>query len=191
MTTTPLEPLTARVPGRAWTVRLTGHGDRTANVTCTSPCTMPARSRDLAVLRTFAAQHAAAHAKAATVRPNAACHCRAERCEAHSGDKTLCAGEVVMILRHDPIVGQVWIVEEVCAMCAPHIPHARVLARAATPAGRTAVKPAAQRRSQDRTQAQGLARPAVPSLFSSADAAGAGTDAIRRPRKPYRRARQD
>ncbi|MFJ3540089.1 hypothetical protein ACIPQA_32080 [Streptomyces sp. NPDC090109] len=188
MTTTPLEPSTARVPGRAWTVRLTGHGDRTVSVTCTSPCTMPARSRDLAALRVFAARHAAAHAKAATVRPDAACHCRAERCEAHPGDKTLCAGEVVLILRHDPIVGQVWIVEEVCAMCAPHIPHARVLARAAAPARRATGKPTTRSQGQDRAQV--LPRPGVPSLFSSADAAGAGTETVRRPRKPYRRSRQ-
>ncbi|MFH8582225.1 hypothetical protein [Streptomyces zaomyceticus] len=186
MTTTPLEPSTARVPGRAWTVRLTGHSDRTVSVTCTSPCTMPARSRDLAALRVFAAQHAAAHAKAATVRPNAACHCRADRCEAHPGDKTLCAGEVVLILRHDPIVGQVWIVEEVCAMCAPHIPNARILARATAPARRTTTTPTTQ--TQDRAQV--LARPGVPSLFSSADTAEAGTDTVRRPRKPHRRPRQ-
>ncbi|MFJ5933958.1 hypothetical protein [Streptomyces sp. NPDC093071] len=186
MTTTPLEPSTARVPGRAWTVRLTGHSDRAVSVTCTSPCTMPARSRDLASLRAFAAQHAAAHAKAATVRPNAACHCRAERCEAHPGDKTLCAGEVVLILRHDPIVGQVWIVEEVCATCAPHIPHARILARAAAPARRATAKPATQ--GQDRAQV--LARPGASSLFSSAGTAEVGTDTVRRPRKPYRRPRQ-
>ncbi|MGW9448599.1 hypothetical protein [Streptomyces sp. NPDC055632] len=186
MTTAPLEPSTARVPGRAWTVRLTGHSDRTVSVTCTSPCTMPTRSRDLAALRTFAAQHAAAHAKAATVHPNAACHCRAERCEAHPADKSLCAGEVVMILRHDPIVGQVWIVEEVCAMYAPHIPHARTLARAATPARRATAKPTIQ--GQDRTQV--LPRPGVPSLFSSAGTAEVGTDTIRRPRKQHRRPRQ-
>lgn len=102
-TTTPLEPPTARVPGRVWTVRLTGHSDRTASVTCTSPCRMPARSRDLTALRAFAARHAAAHAKAAAVRPDAACHCRAERCEAHSREKTPCAGERLLILRHDPV----------------------------------------------------------------------------------------
>ncbi|MFE8941130.1 hypothetical protein ACFYNX_27110 [Streptomyces sp. NPDC007872] len=189
MTTTPLEPSTARVPGRAWTVRLTGHSDRTVSVTCTSPCTMPARSRDLPSLRAFAARHAAAHAKAATVRPNAACHCRAERCEAHPADKTLCAGEVVMILRHDPVVGQVWIVEEVCAMCAPHIPHARILARAAAPTRRATSKPTTQSQGQG-SRAQVLPRPGVPSLFSSAGTVEVGTDTVRRPRKPYRRPRQ-
>ncbi|MEU0231279.1 MULTISPECIES: hypothetical protein [unclassified Streptomyces] len=182
MTTAPLEAPTARVPGRAWTVRLTGHSDRTASVTCTSPCTMPARSRDLASLRAFAARHAAAHARAATVRPDAACHCRTERCEAHPGHKTPCAGEVVMILRHDPVVGQVWIVEEVCAMCAPHIPHARILARAAAPTRPAAAEPV--------TRARTLPRPSVPSLFSSAGAAETGADTIRRPRKPHRRSRQ-
>ncbi|MFI9122486.1 hypothetical protein ACIGW0_24385 [Streptomyces bikiniensis] len=149
---------------------------------------MPARSRDLAALRAFAARHAAAHAKAAAVRPNASCHCRAERCEAHPGEKTPCAGEVVLILRHDPIVGQVWIVEEVCGMCAPHIPHARILARAAVPAGRTTAGPAT--RSQGQGRAQVLPRPGVPNLFSSAGAAEVGTDTIRRPRKPRRRPRQ-
>lgn len=102
-TTTPPEPPTARVPGRVWTVRLTGHSDRTASVTCTSPCRMPARSRDLTALRAFAARHAAAHAKAAVVRPDATCHCRAERCEAHSREKTPCAGGRLLILRHDPV----------------------------------------------------------------------------------------
>ncbi|WP_053643988.1 MULTISPECIES: hypothetical protein [unclassified Streptomyces] len=185
MTTAPLESPTARVPGRAWTVRITGHSDRTASVTCTSPCKMPARSRDLSALRAFAAQHAAAHAKVATVRPNADCHCRSEHCEAHPGHKTPCAGEVVMILRHDPLVGQVWIVEEVCGMCAPHIPHTRVLARAAAPTGPTAAKPATQAR------AGVLPRPGVPNLFSSAGAvADAGADTIRRPRKPHHRPRR-
>ncbi|WP_435188148.1 hypothetical protein [Streptomyces sp. bgisy126] len=183
MTTAPAENLTTRVPGRAWTVRLTGHSDRTASVTCTSPCKMPARSRDLASLRAFAARHAAAHAKAATVRPDAACHCRAERCDAHPGHKTLCAGGVVMILRHDPVIGQVWIVEEVCATCAPHIPHARVLARAAVPARPAATRPSAQTPAPP--------HPGVPNLFSSAHtAADAGADTVRRPRKPHRRPRR-
>ncbi|MFE2231720.1 hypothetical protein ACFXA4_03930 [Streptomyces sp. NPDC059442] len=36
----------------------------------------------------------------ATVRPHAACHCRSERCDAHTDHKTHYAGAVV-ILRHD------------------------------------------------------------------------------------------
>ncbi|MFF5639537.1 hypothetical protein [Streptomyces sp. NPDC012825] len=94
-----------------------------------------------------------------------------------------------MILRHDPIVGQVWIVEEVCAMCAPHIPHARILARAAAPARHTTSKPTTQSQAQG-SRAQVLPRPGVPSLFSSADAAEVGTDTVRRPRKPCRHPRQ-
>lgn len=90
-----------------------------------------------------------------------------------------------MVLRHDPLVGQVWIVEEVCARCAPRIPHARLLARTAAPARRAIAKPTNQSRGQDRAQV--LPRPGVPSLFSSAGTAEAGTDTVRRPRKPYRR----
>ncbi|QNP66935.1 hypothetical protein [Streptomyces genisteinicus] len=153
-------PASVRVPGRGWTVRLTGHSDRSASVTCTATCRMPGRSRDIAALRRFAAQHAVAHARAATVRPNASCHCRAERCEAHPGETSHCAGGVVMILRHDPVVGRVWIVEEVCETCAPLIAHARVLARAET-SGRAA--PATRS-----AQVAPPARPVVPSLFSSA-----------------------
>lgn len=125
---------TERVPGRSWTVRITGHGDRTASVSCTtSACRMPPRSRDLAALRAFAARHAAAHAKAATVRANAACACRAQGCAAHEGARTLCSGGVLMVLRHDATVGRVWTVEEVCEACAPLLPHATVLARATRP----------------------------------------------------------
>ncbi|MGW2939658.1 hypothetical protein ACWDA7_50190 [Streptomyces sp. NPDC001156] len=122
----------ARLPGRSWTIRLTGHADRTAIVTCsTAGCRMPPRSRDLAALRAFAAQHAAAHAKTATVRPNAACHCRAQQCSAHPAAKVpQCTGAVVLVLRHDPSVGQVWTLAEVCATCAPLMTHTTVLARA-------------------------------------------------------------
>jgi hypothetical protein len=99
VTTAYSEAATAeRTPGRSWTIRLTGHTDHTATVTCsTAGCKMPPRSRNLAALRTFAAQHAAAHAKTATVRPNAACHCRAQQCSMHPAAKaTLCAGAVVL-----------------------------------------------------------------------------------------------
>lgn len=182
---------TVRIPGRGWTVRLTGHTDRSATVTCTATCRMPARSRDLATLRRFAAQHAAAHAKAATVRPNAACHCRSQRCDAHAANKVHCSGAVVMILRHDPSVGQVWIVEEVCESCAPLIPHARILARATAPARTAPVKPAAA------AQVPAPARPDVMGLFSSAGAAAdSGRDTVRpsrsgsgRPRRSPRQGR--
>ncbi|MDX3078395.1 LLM class flavin-dependent oxidoreductase [Streptomyces sp. MI02-7b] len=84
----------------------------------------------LAGLRRFAAQHAAAHAKAATVRPNASCHCRARQCTAHGDTKVLCAGSVVLIVQHDPSIGQVWTVSEVCLACSPLVPHAIVVATA-------------------------------------------------------------
>jgi hypothetical protein len=91
---------------------------------------MPPRSRDVAALRRFAEAHAHAHAKAVTVRPDAACGCRQQRCAAHEGTRTYCAGSVVLVLRHDPAVGQVWTLTEVCSACAPLMTHARVVGRA-------------------------------------------------------------
>lgn len=127
-------PEPAGSAGRFWTVRLTGHGDRTATVVCsTAACRMPPRSKDLASLRAFAARHAGAHAKAATPRPNAACHCRAERCAAHEDVRAHCAGAMVFILRHDPCIGRVWSVEEVCTACASLIRHAQIIARSRPP----------------------------------------------------------
>lgn len=147
---------------------------------------MPPRSKDLAGLRTFAAQHAAAHAKVATIRPNAWCHCGSQRCGAHPDAKAHCAGAVVMILRHDPTVRRVWSVEEVCETCAPLIPNATVLARAARPA-RTTERPTAKT-----AQVPAPARPGVAGGFSSA--APAATDdaapvrsARRAPQRPRRR----
>ncbi|MER7577614.1 hypothetical protein [Streptomyces sp. NPDC126514] len=174
-------PGTARIPGRSWTVRLTGYGDRTATVTCsTAACRMPTRSKDLASLRAFAAQHAAAHAKAATPRPNAACHCGAEHCAAHEDAKVYCAGAVALILRHDPAFGRVWSIEEVCAACAPLIPHARIIARAATPQPRTARPSAAA--------VPAPARSAVPGGFSSPSPAEG--DGLPRPRRSGSRPRR-
>ncbi|MGW2913436.1 hypothetical protein ACWC9X_23650, partial [Streptomyces asoensis] len=98
----------ARRPGRCWTIRVVGHRDRTASVTCSSACVMPPRSRDIAALRRFAEAHAAAHARAAAVHHDAACWCRRERCALHEGTRVACAGTVVLVLRHDPAVGQVW-----------------------------------------------------------------------------------
>ncbi|MFF8430993.1 hypothetical protein ACF07Y_38845 [Streptomyces sp. NPDC016566] len=180
MTTAYSESSTDRVPGRAWTVRLTGHRDHSATVTCsTEACRMPTRSKDLAALRAFAAQHAAAHAKAATVRPNAWCHCGSGQCTAHPA-KVHCAGAVVMILRHDPTVGQVWSVEEVCEMCAPLIANAAVVARAARP-HRVTEQPA--------PKVPAPARPGVPGGFSSPGAApveGRPAPARRSSRHPQR-----
>ncbi|MGW1725696.1 hypothetical protein ACWCQK_22505 [Streptomyces sp. NPDC002306] len=110
---------------------MTGHRDRTASVSCSSACGMPPRSRDIAALRRFAEAHAAAHAKAAAVRPDAACSCRQQRCVLHEGTRVSCGGMVLLVLRHDPSVGQVWTLSEVCSVCAPLMPHTRVLGRAA------------------------------------------------------------
>ncbi|WP_317447491.1 hypothetical protein [Streptomyces collinus] len=169
---TPIE----RVAGRAWTVRLTGYADRSATVACSNTaCKMPARSKDLAALRRFAAQHAAAHAKAANPRPNAWCHCGSTGCEAHPDTRTQCAGAVTLILRHDPTVGRVWNVEEVCAACAPLLAHTTAVARAARP-GRASAQPPAP---------APAARPGVPGGFSS-PAAGPED----RPAAPARRSRR-
>lgn len=112
---------------------MVGHRDRSASVTCSSACAMPPRSRDLAALRRFAEAHAAAHARAAAVHHDAACWCRRQRCALHEGTRVNCAGTVVLVLRHDPAVGQVWTLTEVCAACAPLMPHARVISRAVPP----------------------------------------------------------
>ncbi|MGW8954690.1 hypothetical protein [Streptomyces sp. NPDC055709] len=182
MTTAHSESSTERIPGRAWTVRLIGHADRSATVTCTTAaCRMPARSKDLAALRIFAAQHVAAHAKAATLRPHASCHCRAQQCGAHPDTRVYCSGGVVLILRHDPTVGRVWTVEEVCEACAPLIPTARVLARAQR---QPPAAPPAER-------VPAPARSSVPGGFSSVGAATAdGDEAVRRPRQGPRNPRR-
>jgi hypothetical protein len=147
---------------------------------------MPPRSKDLTALRTFAAHHAAAHAKVATIRPNAWCHCGSQRCGAHPLAKAHCAGAVVMILRHDPTARRVWSIEEVCETCAPLIPNATVLARAARPA-RTTERPTAKT-----TQVPPPARTGVAGGFSSAaapttDDAAPVRSARRAPQRPRRR----
>ncbi|MET7490470.1 hypothetical protein [Streptomyces sp. NPDC005538] len=183
MTTANSESSTERIPGRAWTVRITGHGGRAASVTCsTAACRMPPRSEDLTALHAFAAAHAAAHAKVATINPDAYCHCGSQRCGAHPDTKTSCAGGVVMILRHDPIVRRVWSLEEVCEMCAPLIPHATVLGRAARP-NRTTKRPATPA-----AQVTAPARPGIAGGFSSAPAEG-DADPVRRSRRASQRPR--
>ncbi|MEU6709005.1 hypothetical protein [Streptomyces wuyuanensis] len=140
---------------------------------------MPARSKDLASLRAFAARHAAAHARAATIRPNASCHCRtAEQCGAHQDTRVLCAGSVVMILRHDPAVGRVWTAAEVCATCAPLIRHATVIASAPRPAAAAAAHSTPQLPAARTVTA-------VPGGFSSPGTPGAENDASAPPR-PHR-----
>ncbi|MFJ7631020.1 hypothetical protein ACIQZN_31520 [Streptomyces sp. NPDC097595] len=142
---------------------------------------MPTRSEDLAALRAFAARHAAAHAKAAVLRPNARCHCGLESCGAHPDVKGHCAGAVLLILRHDPVMRRVWSVEEVCEACAPLLPNATVLARAERP-----------RRTPERAVTQAASpvreRAVVAGGFSSPAAPGAEDAApLRRPRRSSRR----
>ncbi|QNP74571.1 hypothetical protein IAG44_37365 [Streptomyces roseirectus] len=149
---------------------MTGHRDRTASVTCSSGCRMPARSRDVAALRRFAEAHAAAHARAATVRPDASCGCRQLKCAAHEGTRVSCAGGVVLALRHDPAVGQVWTLMEVCSACAPHMSHTRVVARAAPRARQGGDAPPADRTAPQTAPAppaQAQAARAVPGGFSA------------------------
>ncbi|MFJ9810753.1 hypothetical protein ACIRTB_21250 [Streptomyces sp. NPDC101158] len=119
-----------RRPGRTWTVRLTGHPDHTAAVTCTSEaCRMPPRSKDLTVLRRFADQHARAHARVTGPRPDAACACGAAGCRHHSARAT-CSGRNLLVLIHNRAVAEVWTVVEICQTCAPLVAHATVLAGA-------------------------------------------------------------
>ncbi|WP_328436029.1 hypothetical protein [Streptomyces sp. NBC_00425] len=145
----------ARRPGRCWTIRVVGHRDRTASVTCSSACAMPPRSRDLAALRRFAEAHAAAHARAAAVHHDAACWCRRQRCAPHEDIRVSCAGTVVLVLRHDPSVGQVWTLSEVCSACAPLMPHTRVLSRSAPPRPRVPDPAAADAGSEANARAGG------------------------------------
>ncbi|MFH8260530.1 hypothetical protein [Streptomyces roseolus] len=180
MTTAYSESSTERTPGRAWTVRILGHGSRAASVTCsTAACRMPPRSEDITALRTFAAAHAQAHAKAATVNPNAYCYCGSQRCGAHSATKTSCAGRVVLVLRHDPIVRRVWSLEEVCEICAPLIPNATIVASAARP----------ERTAPPTAQVPAPARPDIAGGFSSAPGEG-GAAPVRRPRRASQRPRR-
>lgn len=166
----------ARRPGRTWTIRVSGHSDRTASVTCSSPCSMPPRSRDLAALRRFAEAHAAAHARAATVHPDAACACRQTQCAAHEDSQVHCMGSVLLVQRHDPAVAQVWTLLEVCAACAPLMTHTRIVSRA-LPRTRTPDSPAAQMPASTAPAtapavAGGFSAPTGPG-FNSADAPSA------------------
>ncbi|MDX3116299.1 MULTISPECIES: hypothetical protein [Streptomyces] len=172
----------SRRPGRCWTIRVVGHRDRTASVTCSSPCSMPPRSRDLAALRRFAEAHAAAHARAAAVHHDAACWCRRQRCALHEGVRVACAGTVVLVLRHDPAVGQVWTLTEVCSACASLLPHARVLSRAVPPPVRAA-EPGSDARASS-GPGQGGGRGAGPYEGARADREAVGRPAAPGPATP-------
>ncbi|MEV6330116.1 hypothetical protein [Streptomyces sp. NPDC051909] len=173
------------MPGRTWTIRLTGHPDHSATVTCTTPgCRMPARSRDLASLRTFAAEHVRAHARLATVRPNAACACGASDCRHHTA-RTTCTGRTLLVLIHNPVIAEVWTLAEICQACAPLISHASVLAGAGgASTGRDSLAARAAAAATAATAGSAPAAPpapaapgapvppAVPMMFSSPEAAG-------------------
>ncbi|MFD7078887.1 hypothetical protein [Streptomyces sp. NPDC059918] len=177
MTTTP----GSRVPGRTWTVRLTGHGDHTVSVTCsTAACRMPSRSKDTAAMRRFAAEHSRAHARLATVRPDAACACRAAECGFHEDTRASCTGAPLLVLIHNPAVGQVWTLAEICQACAPLISHTAVLGRA-EPSGPPR-SPSASAPVSSLTASPPPARVAVAGGFSSPEAA---PEAVSR-RRPFR-----
>ncbi|MFJ8298262.1 hypothetical protein ACIQ9R_20565 [Streptomyces sp. NPDC094447] len=166
----------ARVPGRTWTVRLTGHPDRTVSATCsTTACRMPPRSKDAAGMRRFAAIHATAHGRLAGTRPNAACTCGSAQCALHD-TPVHCTGTSLLVLIHNPTIGQVWTLTEICQACARNIPHITILSPikptlATTPA---------------RAVEQPAPRAAVPGGFSSPEDA---PDPDARPRRPHRQRR--
>ncbi|MER7519138.1 hypothetical protein [Streptomyces sp. NPDC126499] len=153
---------------------------------------MPARSRDIQALRVFAAEHARAHGRLATPRPNADCACGATGCRHHTARAT-CTGRTLLVLIHNPAVAEVWTLAEICQACAPLIAHATVVAgagaagsqdslaaRAAAAAGKAPTAPPAP------TAAGPAAPPAVPMMFSSPEAAGG--PAVSGPPSPRKRA---
>ncbi|MEV7569407.1 hypothetical protein [Streptomyces tanashiensis] len=166
----------SRLPGRTWTVRLTGHPDHSATVACsTAACRMPPRSKDINALRRFAHQHVQAHARSATPRPHATCACGAADCRHHT-TRTTCTGRTLLVLIHNRAVGDVWTLTEVCQACAPHIVNATVLPGAPAQPGSSV--PAATK----------PAPPApVQAIFSSPQAADADeVSAARRSQRPPR-----
>ncbi|MGP3690141.1 hypothetical protein ACTVZO_36515 [Streptomyces sp. IBSNAI002] len=104
---------------------------------------MPPRSKDTTAMRRFAAEHVRAHARLATVRPNAACACLAAECGYHEDTRAACTGAPLLVLIHNPAVGQVWTLAEICQGCAPLISHTAVLGRAQRPTAARAAAPAA------------------------------------------------
>ncbi|MFD7975459.1 hypothetical protein [Streptomyces sp. NPDC059071] len=198
------------MPGRTWTIRLTGHPDHSATVTCSTPgCRMPARSKDLQTLRVFAAEHVRAHARLAAPRPNAACACGASDCRHHAA-RTTCTGRTLLVLIHNPAVAEVWTLAEICQACAPQISHATVLAGAGGGGGarESLAARAAAATAAAATGAAGASTgtpagtsaapapvapvaptpPAVPMMFSSPEAAGGPVAPVPSPHR--RRARR-
>lgn len=164
------------MPGRTWTVRLTGHHDHTVSVTCsTAACRMPPRSKDAAGMRRFAAEHIKAHGRLAGTRPNAACSCGSAQCALHE-NPVHCAGTSLLVLVHNPAVGQVWTLAEVCQTCARNIPHITILATA-KPAVPTPAAPSVEQPAQ---------RAVVPGGFSSPEVAPDPVPGQRRQHRPNR-----
>ncbi|MFJ4865560.1 MULTISPECIES: hypothetical protein [unclassified Streptomyces] len=146
------------------------------SVTCsTAACRMPPRSKDAAGMRRFAAEHMKAHGRLAGTRPNAACSCGGAQCALHE-TPVHCAGTGLLVLVHNPAVGQVWTLAEVCQTCARNIPHITILATA-KPTVPTPVAPSLEQPAQ---------RTAVPGGFSSPEAAPDPSPGRRRPHRPHR-----
>ncbi|MFF2196389.1 hypothetical protein [Streptomyces sp. NPDC058157] len=131
-------------------------------------------------MRRFAAEHARAHGRLAGARPNATCSCGSAEC-AHHETRVHCTGTSLLVLIHNPAVGQVWTLAEVCQACARHIPHITILATAkpALPAS-TSTAPAVEVETQ---------RAAVPGGFSSPEAAPDPSPGRRRPHRAHRQRR--
>ncbi|MFD9047210.1 hypothetical protein [Streptomyces zaomyceticus] len=146
------------------------------SVTCsTTACRMPPRSKDAASLRRFAAEHVKAHGRLAGSRPNAACSCGSAQCALHE-TRVHCAGTSLLVMVHNPVVGQVWTLAEVCQACARNIPHITILATA-RPALPTPAAPPVELPAQ---------RAVVPGGFSSPEAAPDPPPGRRRPHRQHR-----
>ncbi|CAM5471403.1 hypothetical protein GCM10010329_31070 [Streptomyces spiroverticillatus] len=137
-----------RVAGRSWTVRLDAVGRDVAavKVDCSRPACAARQLPSAAEGRTYAGAHLTAHLRAAGgPRPEAACACRAEGCQAHAetgrnAPAPQCGGAVVLAVAVDPM-GRWWRAWECCARCAAAHPTARVVASAQAPVPSAAVPP--------------------------------------------------
>lgn len=133
---------------------------------------MPPRSKDTAAMRRFAAEHVRAHARLATVRPHAACACGAAACAFHEHARTACSGAPLLLLVHNPAVGQVWTLAEICQACAPLISHTTVLGRSQRPAAPASSAASASDTGSGSGSAEAVpARVSVPGGFSSPEPA--------------------
>ncbi|MGW8355513.1 hypothetical protein [Streptomyces wedmorensis] len=129
-------------------------------------------------MRRFAAEHAKAHGRLAGARPNAACSCGSMQCALHE-TPAHCAGPSLLVLVHNPAVGQVWTLAEVCQACARNITHITILATA-KPALPIPTAPSVEQPTQ---------RAAVPGGFSSPEVAPDPSPERRRLYRPHRQRR--